>query len=244
MAAEARNLPPAGPRDVVVVGGGTIGAWCAWFLSEAGLSVTLIEADVLGAGASPRAAGMVRAQGGTPAAVRLGQWTQEFYRGQSERLGIDSGFVSTGYYMPCFSEPEVAAAHERIAMQRSLGLDSEWVDADEFDARNPAVAPGLTLGSSFYAADGWLDPPRNVLAYTAALFTSGVDVRERTAFTGLITDGDRVTGVRTSGGEIACGAVVLTGGPGLAAVGAAAGARIWTGAARHQVVVTEAHPDL
>ena len=52
-----------------------------------------------------------------------------------------------------------------------------------------------------------------------------------------------MTGVRTSAGDIATSRVVLTGGPTLAAVGAAAGVRIPSGGARHQVVVTESHPD-
>ena len=54
---------------------------------------------------------------------------------------------------------------------------------------NPAMAPGQTLGSSYAAGDGYIDPPRNVLAYTAALFGAGVRVRERTAFTGLAAGG-------------------------------------------------------
>jgi sarcosine oxidase, subunit beta len=231
--------------DVVVVGGGTVGAWCAYFLRQSGLSVVLLEAETLGKGASSRAAGMVRAQGGTPAAVKLGMWTQEFYRSQAELLGIDSGFVETGYYMPCFSESEVAAAHARIAMQNSLGLDSCWIDSAGVDAGNPAMAPGITMGASYYARDGWIDPPRNVLAYTAAMFLTGVQLRERTAFTGLITDNwGQVSGVRTSQGDISCDHVVLTGGPTLAAVGQVAGGQIWSGGARHQVVVTEPHPDL
>ena len=231
--------------DAVVVGGGTIGAWCAWFLREAGLAdVVLVEARTLGAGASPRAAGMVRAQGGTEAAVRLGLFSRDFYAGQQERLGIDSGFVAQGYFMPSFSEGEVAEAHDRIAMQRALGLDVRWVGPDELDDLNPAMARGETLGGSYAPGDGYIDPPRNVLAYTAALFTSGVRVLERTAFTGLLRGGDRVTGVTTSGGEITTERVVLTGGPTLAAVGRAAGARIPAGGARHQVVVTEPHPDL
>ena len=45
--------------------------------------------------------------------------------------------------------------------------------------------PGRTLGASYAPGDGYIDPPRNVLAYTAALFTAGVEVRERTAMTGL-----------------------------------------------------------
>ena len=230
--------------DVVVVGGGTLGGWCAWMLRDAGLSVVLVERETLGRGASSRAAGMVRAQGGTPQAVHLGMWSQEFYRAQAARLGIDSGFVATGYYMPCFSEADVAAAHDRIAMQRGQGLDVEWVEPDDVDRRNPNLAPGLTRGASYAAGDGYVDPPRNVQAYLAACVRSGVTVVERTAFTGLLEADGAVTGVRTTRGDVATGSVVLTGGPNLAAIGDLAGARIWAGGARHQVVVTEAHPDL
>jgi len=231
--------------DAVVVGGGTVGGWCAWFLRRSGLSdVLLVEAGTLGKGASSRAAGMVRAQGGTEAAVRLGLYSRDFYAWQAELLGIDSGFVAQGYSMPCFTDAEVAAARERIAMQQRLGVDVRWLDPDEFDALNPAVAPGQTLGASYSPGDGYIDPPRNVLAYTAALFTAGVQVRERVSFTGWELRSGRVAGVRTSAGDVATERVVLTGGPTLAAVGRAAGVRIPAGGARHQVVVTAPHPDL
>ena len=236
-----------GPRsaDAVVVGGGTVGAWCAWFLKRAGLAhVVLLEAHTLGSGASSRAAGMVRAQGGTEAAVRLGLFSRDFYTAQHDVLGIDSGFVAQGYFMPCFSEREVAEARSRISMQRRLGLDVRWVGPDELDDLNPAMAPGRTMGGSYAPGDGYIDPPRNVLAYTAAMLTAGVDVRERTAFQGLTSVSGAVVAVTTSAGPISTERVVLTGGPSLAAVGRAAGARIPAGGARHQVVVTQPHPGL
>ena len=222
-----------------------MGAWCAWFLRQAGLDdVLLVEAETLGKGASSRAAGMVRAQGGTEPAVRLGLFSRDFYARQQELLGVDSGFVAQGYAMPCFTDAEVAAAHERIAMQQALGVDVRWLPPDEFDALNPAVAPGQTMGASWSAGDGYIDPPRNVLAYTAALVRAGVHLAERTTFTGWTVGSGRVTGVQTSAGEVATERVVLTGGPTLAAVGRATGVRIPAGGARHQVVVTAPHPDL
>src|SRR5580692_13141908 len=103
--------------DAVVVGGGTVGAWCACFLRKAGLDrVVLAEKGVLGQGASSRAAGVVRLQGGTPEAVRLGIWSRRFYLGQRAEFGTDSGFVSQGYLLPCFTPAEVDAARERLAM--------------------------------------------------------------------------------------------------------------------------------
>ena len=71
----------------------------------------------------------------------------------------------------------------------------------------------MTLGASYAPGDGYIDAPRNVLAYTAALTAHRVDVRERCAFTGLRTAGGRVVGVDTSDGPIDTERVVLTGGP-------------------------------
>jgi len=234
-----------GSADAVVVGGGTIGGWCAYFLRRAGLDrVVLLEKGLLGQGASSRAAGVVRMQGGTPTAVRLGQWSRRFYLGQRDELGIDSGFVAQGYLLPCFTEAEVAAARERMDMQASLGVPVRWLDPAEVDAANPTLAPGQTLGGTFCDDDGYITPPRNVTAYAVALALSGVRVCEQVRFTGLVMEGGRVTGVETPTGRISTPLVVLTGGPKLAEVGALAGIRIPAGGVRHQVAVTEPHPDL
>jgi sarcosine oxidase subunit beta len=226
--------------DAVVVGGGTVGAWCAYFLRRAGLNrVVLIEKGYLGQGASSRAAGIVRMQGGTPEAVRLGIWSREFYLRQREEIGTDSGFTEQGYLIPCFTEAEIAAARERMAMQAALGVPVRWLDPDEVDELNPTLAPEQTLGGTFCAQDGYITPPRNVAAYTVALLRSGVEVAEHVTFCGLTRGG-----VDTSGGRIDAGLVVLTGGPKLAEVGRLAGLRIPAGGVRHQVAVTERHPDL
>src|SRR5437016_5399714 len=169
--------------DAVVVGGGTVGAWCAYFLRRAGLArVVLVEKEFLGQGASSRAAGVVRVQGGTQEAVRLSSWSRRFYLGQREEIGTDSGFVSQGYLLPCFTEADVAAARERLVMQNGLGVSARWLGPAEVDAANPTLAPGQTLGGTFCDDDGYITAPRNVAAYTVALATSGVEVREHVAF--------------------------------------------------------------
>lgn len=238
---------PAVPAsaDAVVVGGGTVGAWCAYFLRQAGLDqVVLLEKRTLGQGASSRAAGVVRTQGGTSWAVRLGEWSRRFYLGQQGELGIDSGFTPQGYLLPCFTEADVTAAHARLAMQNALGLPVRWLEPDEVDRLNPTLAPGLTRGGTFNAEDGYLTPPRNVTAYAVALAISGVVIGEHTAFTGVVTSGDRVTGVQTSRGRIDTPLVVLTGGPELAEVAGLAGVKVPAGGVRHQVAVTAPHPEL
>jgi sarcosine oxidase, subunit beta len=231
--------------DAVVVGGGTVGAWCAYFLRRAGLDrVIVLEKRTLGEGASSRAAGIVRTQGGTPWAVHLGEWSRLFYLSQRDELGFDSGFRAQGYLLPCFSDAEIAAARNRLDMQIDHGLDVRWLEPDEVDRLNPTLAPGSTVGGTFRAEDGYLPPPRNVTACAVALATGDVEVRERVAFTGLLLRGGAVTGVTTSTGPVSTPLVVLTGGPELAAVAAIAGITVPVGGVRHQVAVTQPHPDL
>jgi sarcosine oxidase subunit beta len=234
--------------DLVVVGAGTVGGWASWFAARSGARrVLVLEGDVAGQGASSRAAGVVRAQGGTPAAVALGRFSIAFYKSQQDLLGADSGFRELGYLILSVTRGDQRQAVERVAMQRGAGLEVRVVDAAEACRLNPTLARVGHRGGSYCPSDGAIDPPQNVRAYTLAMRQAGVRLRERTAFLGLRTVASRggrrrVTGVRTADGVIATERVILTGGPTLRSVGKLVGARIFAGGARHQVVVSEPHP--
>ena len=233
--------------DLVVVGAGTIGGWASVFAKRSGLDrVVVLERDLAGQGASSRAAGIVRAQGGTPTTVALGRWTIDFYRRQQAELGTDSGFRELGYLILAVTDEDERAGRERVAMQQAQGLGVRWVGAAEAAAHNPTLAATGHRGGSFIETDGHIDPPRNVRAYSLAMQQAGVELRERTAFRGVRTEpipdgGRRIVGVETSAGPIATERLILTGGPGLRAVGRLAGVRIPAGAVRHTVAVLEPH---
>jgi sarcosine oxidase subunit beta len=232
--------------DLVVIGGGTIGGWASWFAKTDGAGrVVVVERATVGSGASSRAAGIVRAQGGTPATVELGRWSIDFYRRQPSLTGTDSGFRELGYLLLAVSEDDERAARERMAMQQRHGLAVRWVDANEASRISGTLASSGHRGGTFVETDGHIDPPRNVLAYSLAMRTAGVELRERTTFTTLVTErrGDttRVVAVETSSGRIETPRVLLTGGPTLADVGRSAGVRIPAGAARHTVCVLGPH---
>lgn len=233
--------------DLVVVGAGTIGGWAAVFAAAEGLGrVVVLERGLAGMGASSRAAGIVRAQGGTPATVALGRWSIDFYRGQQAAYGTDSGFRELGYLILAITEEDEAEGRERVAMQRRAGLPVRWLDAAAATATVPTLAPTGHRGGSWLETDGAIDPPRNVRAYSLAMRAAGVELRERTAFTGLRLErgGDgaaRVAGVETSAGPIDTSRVLLTGGPSLRDVGRLAGVRIPVGGVRHTVAMLEPH---
>ena len=237
-------MPNRDTADLVVVGAGTIGGWASVFAREHGAErVVVLERGEAGQGASSRAAGIVRAQGGTPETVALGMWSIDFYRSQRERYGTDSGFRELGYLILATDETQEAEAIARAEMQRAAGLtDVRWVDAAEAARLNPTLDPATLRGGSYAPGDGCVDPPRNVRAYSLAMQRAGVELRERTPFLGLerSSRGD-VVGVEIPEGTIAAEHVLLTGGPTLRQVGGLVDARFFVGAVRHQVAVTESH---
>ena len=200
-----------------MVGGGTVGAWCAYFLRQAGLArVVLIEKDLLGQGASSRAAGVVRVQGGTPEAVRLSQWSRAFYLRQRDEIGTDSGFTEQGYLLPCFTEAEVAAARSRMEMQAALGLPVRWLGPAEVGRGQPGARARAD------ARRHLLRPGRvhRAAAQRGRLHGGAAPQRRRGARArGLPGPGRLTPSAETSQGRISAGLVVLTGGPKLAEVG-------------------------
>ena len=144
-------MPNRDTADLVVVGAGTIGGWASVFAKEHGAErVVVLEKGEAGQGASSRAAGIVRAQGGTPETVALGMWSIDFYRSQRERYGTDSGFRELGYLILATDEGQEHEAKARVEMQRAAGLT---------DVRRPfavSVPEKTTLRAAFrIGAKGW-----------------------------------------------------------------------------------------
>ena len=143
--------------DLVIVGAGTVGGWASVFAAADGAARTVVvERGLAGMGASSRAAGIVRAQGGTPATVALGRWTIDFYNGQQAAYGTDSGFRELGYLILAVTDDDETAGRERLAMQRANGLDAAWLDAAEAVTRRGDARPDRPPGRFLYR-HGWRD---------------------------------------------------------------------------------------
>ena len=125
--------------DLVVVGAGTVGGWASWFAKAFGAGrVVVLERGLAGQGASSRAAGIVRAQGGTPPTVALGRWSIDFYRRQAAEIGTDSGFRELGYLILAVTADDERSGLERVAMQQAAGLPVRWLSGAEAATQNPS----------------------------------------------------------------------------------------------------------
>ncbi len=200
--------------DVVIIGGGIVGAATAYFAARAGLKVVVIEKRPLLATLTTAAAtGAFRIQFDNPDEIELVREGVALFRdfaSIAELPGYDIGIRQQGYLWVTTSEATARRQREMVQRQHAWGLeDVEILSGDEARARFSYLAPEV-VQARYRSGDGWLDPRRLAIGYAAA---SHAVFATRTTATGFVTRGDRVTGVKTNRGTISCAAAVVSAGP-------------------------------
>ncbi|WP_158744453.1 FAD-binding oxidoreductase [Acidisphaera sp. L21] len=194
--------------DVVVVGAGISGAATAYNLAMSGVSVTLIDRWGPAAMASGWTLAGVRQSGRHAAELPLAQAAVADWEGLAETLDAPTHYTQQGNLRLARTEAHLAQLTAMVAGQRDAGLDLVMLDQAALHDRAPAIAPDV-LGASFCATDGHADPHATVAAFVAAAERAGAVLRFGEAVVAIETEAGRVSAVRTTGGRIACGGVVL-----------------------------------
>ncbi|HEY0016501.1 MAG TPA: FAD-binding oxidoreductase [Longimicrobium sp.] len=228
--------------DVVIVGGGVIGASVAWHLAVRGCTRVLVldAAPGPGQGSTGRATGGFRVQFGSEPNVRLSLLAREKLLRFQDEVGVDPGYHPCGYLFLTERQETLAALLEAQAMQRSLGVtDARRVTVDEALGINPAVAAEGLVGGVYCPTDGFIRPLQMLAGYTEAARGPGVRFEYGAAVRGMRVEGGRVAAVRTDAGEVAAGAVVNAAGAWAGKVAAMAGADVPVTPLRRQVALSE-----
>ena len=235
----ADDLPQS--ADVVVVGGGIVGAATAFFARRRGLRVVLLEKrPALCTLTTPASTGAFRLQFDNPEEIALVSEGIELFDNFAEVAelpGYDLCIRKQGYLFCARSE--VGAQHQRHFVEALRGwgvLDVELLSGDEARYRFPYLSAEI-IQARFRADDGWLDPKRLTLGYARA---SGAVVCLETPAIGFELHGDHLTGVRTPRGSIACEHAVVATGPFGAPVANMAGLQLdLRPTIRHKMVIPE-----
>lgn len=208
----------AGRADLAIIGGGAIGCSVAYHAARRGAEVVLLETGEIGTGASGALAGMLSGQGEAEKPgplqdllVRGREYHRTFGPELREDTGLDPGYVWDGALRTATD----AASREKLAEEHSwheeAGLSSEMLGGDEARKLEPALSERVVAGL-YLSEDGHVNPPELVRALVQGAVRHGTRLREHEGVTGFLTQGGRVTGVRTAQGSIPAGAVVLAGG--------------------------------
>lgn len=197
--------------DVVVVGGGIVGASTALSLAEAGVSVLLCEKGLIGAEQSGRNWGWVRQMGRDPSEIPLAIESLRLWRGMNARVGAETGFRQTGITYLCANAREVAAYEAWLEQASTYQIDSRLLARAELAPLLPGIWDGFVSGL-YTETDGRAEPIKATPAIALAAARAGAHVVTNCAVRGVERSAGRVSGVVTEHGAVRCSSVVLAGG--------------------------------
>lgn len=150
--------------DVVIIGGGIVGASIAYHLVSAGCrNVVVLERESsLGKGSTGKSMGGVRAQFSTPVNIQMSLYSIPFYASFEERLGFPCDYRPQGYLFCATKDSQLAYLRTNYEKQVAMGLKNvRLVDAREIRAMFPQLRGDDILGGSFCSTDGFVDPYRD-----------------------------------------------------------------------------------
>ena len=201
--------------DVVIIGGGIIGASCAYFLSEKGLDVHLLERHFPASGTSRACDGLVLLWDKTPGAeLALAKQSLSLWNQLNDTLDADFGFEHAGTILLAEEDAHLQAGQEKAEMIRQNGQRAEVLDAHALQSLEPELAPDLA-GGVLFPDDLQVDPRRATLALLTAAQEKGLRLHTETEVLDIKseTHGDHpICEVVTQEAEISTPAVVCTAG--------------------------------
>lgn len=234
------TAPLPSTAEVVIVGGGVMGASIAFHLAEAGCTgVLLIERDEFARGSSGKPIGGVRAQFSDPLNIEIGARSLRAYRDFARRPGAEIGLDTVGYLFLLSADEQVEGFERGIAVQHELGVPSRMITPDEAGRLCPYLDTGGLVAGVFSPSDGHARPPAVVHGYARAAERLGARMRTHCALTGIETTGGRISAVHTGAGTVRTGTVICTAGAWSASVGALASVDLPVRPLRRQLAFTE-----
>jgi len=202
--------------DLVVIGGGVVGAATAWHAARAGFAPLILEArPALCTLTTPVAAGAFRLQFDNLEELTLVRESAELFLNFTETTKQDRYDLAVrqqGYLWLTTEDAMAARQRELVGRLHAWGQsDVELLSGDDARARFPFVSPEV-VQARFRAGDGFLDTKQLTFGLAES---SGAEVLTGCRATGftLSEGGDRLAAVETTRGPIACGAAVIAGGP-------------------------------
>lgn len=238
------NLPTT--ADIVIIGGGVMGASAAYHLAKRGAKniILLEKEEFFGTGATGRCAGGVRYQFSTEINVRLSQESLPMIEHFKEETGQDVSYVQCGYLLIATSEKDAATFKHNVELQNRLGVPTQLLSGDDVRARLPQMKFDDAIAGTFNQKDGIVDPNGIVMGYVLAAQKMGVQAVTNAEVTGITVSGGEVRAVQTNLGEIQTRMVLNAAGPWAGLIGQMADVSLPIAPLRRQMFTTNPLPEV
>jgi sarcosine oxidase subunit beta len=226
--------------QVIIIGGGAIGASVAYHLATKGVrDVLLLEKEnALAMGSTGRSVGGIRHQFSTATNIKLSLGSVAKFKRFNDEIGA-ADFHWVGYLFLLDNENDVNDFRRNVTLQQSLGVPAQLITPQQARELLPQLDVDDILAATFCPADGVGDPSAIALGYASAARRMGVQIRTDVEVTGIRVNEGRVNGVVTKDEMIECEWVIDAAGPYAAIVARMAGVELPIVPYRRQVFITE-----
>ncbi|GLR88559.1 NAD(P)/FAD-dependent oxidoreductase [Bradyrhizobium iriomotense] len=203
------DLPAS--ADAVIIGGGIVGVFAAYYLAMRGLRIALVEKGRIGAEQSSRNWGWCRQQNRDARELPMATKSLDLWERFGAESGENTGFSRCGLLYLSNDETELEGWARWRDFARGVGVNTRMLDATEATSHGTATGRAWK-GGVLSASDGIADPANAAPAVARAILKTGSTVHQICAARGLETQSGRVSGVVTERGTIRTKVAILAGG--------------------------------
>ncbi len=227
--------------DVVIVGGGLMGASTAFFLRRRGASVVLLERGLVGQQASGVNFGNVRRQGRFLPQLPLAHRSRDIWGRLPELIGHDAEFIASGHVRVVYDEAQLASVEQYAIDAKGWGLDLHILGRTELRNRFPFFGPEVLAGSHA-PLDGHANPRLAAPAFACAARKHGATILENCEVLAVEKDGSGFRVSAADGTAVTAPAALICSGAWGGAMSAAFGEPVPIEAHGPTMAVTEPMP--
>lgn len=240
----AKDLPDK--ADIIIIGGGIIGASIAYHLTKKGArDVLLLEKDQAGSGSTGKCAGGIRTQFSTEINIMFSMHSMRFFHRFKNELGVDPEYHQIGYLFIASNTEQWEILESNALLMKSKGLKVELLPSRKIKKMWPYINTNDLKGGSFSAGDGYAGPYEILQGYLKSAKKNGLDIVEGIEVTDIESSGGNITGVVLKNGKrIITSCVVNAAGPYAAKVAGMLGLDLPVMPLRRQLFFTDAFDEL
>ena len=232
---------PPGEADVVVIGGGIVGAAAAYYLAGRNVNVVLVEKGEIADEQSGRNWGWTRQQGRNPREIPLAMLSRLKWNELAEELGADIERIQEGSLRLAYDDADLARQRAWIDTTRGFGLESSLLNRDEVSELIPQL-DGPFLGGAYTPSDGQAEPRKATQAVASAAAAMGATVVTGCAVEDIEVRDGSVKEVITEKGSVKAPVVVCAAGAWASRVTRMVGLKLPQRAVRATVACTTPAP--
>lgn len=229
--------------EIIIIGGGVVGASVAYHLTVRGAKDVLIleREPQQGLGSTGKATGGVRAQFETEINIKLSLYSIDFF----SNCDFDCGYEPRGYLFFATDEKQFDYLKRNVEFQRSLGVkDVEIIDTKTISALVKGLNCDDIHGGSFGAKDGFIDPLAVMEGFTKKAIEKGAKIEFETHVLSIETENGKVRFVETDRGKIECEKAVICSGAWARDLAKTAGINLPVEPLKRQIVWAKSEKDL